>query len=84
MSSEEILTGVRRIIGEMCPLGARDVAPADRIMEDLGYDSMAVVELALVLEAEFALEPIDEEQAIDLVTVEDVAELVGRMVSARA
>lgn len=84
MSSEETLTTVRRIIGEMCPLGPRDTGPDDRIMEDLGYDSMAVVELALVLEAEFELEPIDEEQAIDLVTVRDVADLVEHMVSARA
>jgi acyl carrier protein len=84
LSNEEILTNVRRIIGEMCPLGAREAGPDERIMEDLGYDSMAVVELALVLEAEFELEPIEEEQAIDLVTVRDVAELVEHMVSARA
>ncbi|WP_327697963.1 acyl carrier protein [Streptomyces sp. NBC_00459] len=83
MSTDDTLTNVRRIIGEMCPLGAREVAAEDRIMEDLGYDSMAVVELALVLEAEFELEPIDDEQAIDLVTVQDVADLVAHMTSAR-
>ncbi|HEV2370663.1 MAG TPA: phosphopantetheine-binding protein [Streptosporangiaceae bacterium] len=83
MSSQDILARVRRVIGDMCPLGARDVAADDRIMDDLGYDSMGVIELALVLESEFELAAIDEEQAIDLVTVGDVADLVAQMVSAR-
>lgn len=70
---------VIRIVGELSPLGKAEPALADRMMEDLGYDSMAVVELALVLEQEFELKPIDEEQAIDIVTVGDVAELIRSM-----
>jgi acyl carrier protein len=78
-SNEQISTRVCEIIGEMCPTGAREVSLTDRIADDLGYDSVAVVELALVLESEFDLQPISEEDAIDLVTVGDVAELVGKM-----
>ena len=80
---DEITTGVRKIIGEMCPLGRREVGPDDRIMDDLGYDSMGIVELAVVLESEFALEPIEDEQAIDLVTVGDVETLVRHLAAAR-
>jgi acyl carrier protein len=79
--SEIILERVSQIVGQMCPLGRRTVAATDRITDDLGYDSIAIVELALVLEAEFDLQPIDEQDAVDLVTVGHVAELVGRMAS---
>jgi acyl carrier protein len=75
---------VRQILAEMSPLRPSEARPTDRIMEDLGYDSMAIVELALVLESEFDLEQIDEERAIDLVTVGDVEELVGQMTGAFA
>ena len=81
---DEITLNVRKIIGEMCPLGRREVEPDDRIMDDLGYDSLAIVELAVVLESEFALEPIEDEQAIDLVTVSDVEARVRQLSSARA
>ena len=38
---------VRRIVGEMSPLGAREANSGDRLVEDLGYDSLAVIELSL-------------------------------------
>ena len=79
--SQIILERVSQIVGQMCPLGRRTVVETDRITEDLGYDSVNIVELALVLEAEFDLQPIDEQDAIDLVTVGDVAELVACMAS---
>ncbi|KAA2250146.1 acyl carrier protein [Solihabitans fulvus] len=74
---------VREIIGEMCPLGEREARSTDRVTDDLGYDSVGIVELAMVLEQEFELQPIDEEQAIDIVTVGDVEELV-RLATAAA
>lgn len=69
---------VRELVGEMSPLGARTAAPDDRVVEDLGYDSVAILELALALEVEFDLQAIAEEQAVDLVTVGDIEALVGR------
>ena len=74
---------VRKIVSEMSPLDGHTVTSADRLMEDLGLDSMTLVELSLVLESEFELGPIDD-SAPALVTVGDVEELIGRAVSDRS
>jgi acyl carrier protein len=71
---------VREIISEMSPLDGHTVTSADRLMEDLGLDSMTLVELSLVLESEFELGPIDDTGPA-LVTVGDVEELIGLAVS---
>jgi len=69
---------VSEVIGQMSPLGPRQATSEDRISDDLGYDSLAVVELALVLESEFDIQQISEDEAIDIVTVKDVQDLVVR------
>jgi acyl carrier protein len=74
---------VREIVSAMSPLDDHPVTSADRLMEDLGLDSMTLVELSLVLESEFELGPIDDTEAT-LVTVGDVEELIGRAVAGRS
>jgi acyl carrier protein len=78
---EEQALRVRELVGAMSPLGSRTAKPSDRVVDDLGYDSVAILELALALEVEFDLQAIGEEQAVDLVTVGDIEELVGRLTS---
>jgi acyl carrier protein len=70
---------VRELVGSMSPLGSRAAKSEDRVVDDLGYDSVAILELALALEVEFDLQAIGEEQAVDLVTVGDIEALVGRL-----
>ena len=79
-TTDDVDARVRQIVGRMSPLGERDVGPGEALADDLGYDSVAVIELALVLEDEFRLPPIGPEQASGVVTVADVARLV-RLVS---
>lgn len=79
-AAERITARVREIVGELCPLGEREVKSDDEIIADLGYDSVAMVELSLVLESEFNLEPMEDGPAVDLVTVGDVEKLVAQMV----
>ncbi|KUJ69160.1 hypothetical protein ACZ90_12410 [Streptomyces albus subsp. albus] len=67
---------VREIIGELCPLGARTVRSTDRLADDLGYDSVAFLELALALENEFELDELEEGKASDLATVADIEALI--------
>ncbi|TVL87413.1 phosphopantetheine-binding protein [Streptomyces sp. SAJ15] len=78
-AAEALDARIREIIGEMCPLGARTVRDSDRLSDDLGYDSVAFLELALALEAEFELEAIDEDEAGELATVADIETLVRRL-----
>ncbi|MFE0023708.1 acyl carrier protein [Amycolatopsis sp. NPDC059021] len=82
MADSKVSAQVREIITEMSPLDDHTVSSADRLMEDLGLDSMTLVELSLVLESEFELGPIDDD-APTLVTVGDVEELIGRAVADR-
>ena len=76
---EERSARVRELVGAMSPLGERVARSSDRVVDDLGYDSVAILELALALEVEFDLQAIEEDQAVDLVTVGDVEEMVHRL-----
>jgi len=70
---------VRELVGAMSPLGSREVSSSDRVVDDLGYDSVALLELALALEVEFDLQAIGEDQAVDLLTVGDIEHLVDQL-----
>jgi acyl carrier protein len=66
---------------ELAPTNPTSVNADDRLVEDLGFHSLVFVELAFALEDAFDLEPIDEERAEGIVTVEDVEALVLRETS---
>lgn len=83
MVDNNVSAQVREIVGAMSPLDDRPVTSTDRLVEDLGLDSMTLVELSLVLESEFELGPIDD-TAATLATVGDVEELIGRAVAGRS
>jgi acyl carrier protein len=63
---------IREIIQELAPAPSADRASEARLVEDLEYTSLALLELAFTLEDEFELPPIDEETARKIATVGDV------------
>jgi acyl carrier protein len=68
-----------RVLAEVLRLAPRpaDAAGPDSDLEDdLGYDSLALVELALALERDFDLPPLSEGDAIEIATVGDLQEIV--------
>ncbi len=78
------LTEVRDIIDQL----VMELAPAGdavggkpsgdaRLVEDLGYHSLALLELAFIIEDEFGLDPIERESAAAIATVRDVQEYVA-------
>lgn len=67
------------LISRQCPSGPRTVTAADRMVEDLGFNSLNVIELCIDLERHFDLRPISEQAAAMMVTAGDVAELVARL-----
>ena len=79
MTEDERAERVRELVGAMSPLGGREVSSSDRVVDDLGYDSVALLELALALEVEFDLQAIGEDQAVDLLTVGDIEHLVDQL-----
>jgi acyl carrier protein len=84
-SEEEIRSLIRSLVRELAPQPDGLVAENPRLVEQLGYHSLALLELAFTLEDEFGLEPIDQESAKLIVTARDVEEFViQRVVAARA
>lgn len=77
---EAVRAVVREIIARMSPLGPCEPKPEDRIIEDLGYDSLATIELAVELENRLGLGEIQEEDAMEVVTVAEVEQLVLRVI----
>ena len=72
----ELRDGVRTIVAELAPEGGPEVTDDHRLVEDLSFHSLAVLELAFTLEDQFDLDPIEEDRAAGIKTVRDVADLV--------
>lgn len=73
---------VRDIIGSLAPLGPEQQPSADAcLIDDLGYDSLAIFELVLELERELDLPRLPAEEAMNIVTVGHVEALVAAALS---
>ena len=71
MASEEITSRVKEIIVEQLGVAADEVVPEASFVEDLGADSLDIVELIMALEEEYKLE-IPDEEAEKMQKVDDV------------
>ena len=79
MAEDEIEERVRKIIGEQLMVDAHEITDAATFTDDLGADSLDVVEMIMELEDEFGIEVPDEE-AEKLTTVGKAIEYIkGRM-----
>ncbi len=71
-----IETKVRKVIAEKIPdIDIEDVVPEASLIEDLGADSLTIVELVMSMEEIFDIE-IDDEAAEKLVTVQDAIDFI--------
>ena len=79
-SYEETLKGTCELLRKHLEPSAppRDIRPSDRIQEDLGLDSLSVMEFASDVEAQFAVS-IPSEMYESLSTVDDVARAVVKL-----
>ena len=75
MSEKPIEERVKDIIVEQLSVNADQVTPEAKFIEDLGADSLDVVELVMAFEEEFGVEVPDEE-AEKLLTVGDVIKYI--------
>lgn len=59
------------------PVGATvDSALDSALVDDLGYDSLRLLELSIAAEQAFALPPVSPDKLVGIVTVRDLAEFV--------
>ena len=74
-SSEEIAERIKSIIVEQLAVSKEELTPQASFIEDLGADSLDIVELIMALEEEYEME-IPDEDAEKIQTVDDVINYV--------
>ena len=75
MSSEDIFEKVKEIIIEQLGVSETSITTEASFIDDLGADSLDIVELVMALEEEFDLE-IPDSDAEKVVTVGDVVDYI--------
>ncbi|MGI5978052.1 MAG: acyl carrier protein [Oscillospiraceae bacterium] len=71
---------IQKLICEQFLVDAEAVTPETSFVDDLGADSLDVVELTMALEEEFSLPEISDEELKKIVTVGDLVDYVSRFV----
>lgn len=75
-SVEEITERVKSIVAEQLGAAADDVTAKASLIEDLGADSLDIVELVMALEEEYEME-IPDEDAEKIQTVQDIVTYIS-------
>ena len=71
MTTEEIFNTMRQLIAEQFALDLNEINMESSFVDDLGADSVDLVELVMAMEEEFEIGEIDEEDLQSLKTVGD-------------
>ena len=66
---------VRKLLAEQLNIAPDKVDLRSRVIEDLGADSLDVVEMLMVLEDEFNI-TVSDEESLELKTVGDIVNLI--------
>lgn len=70
MATEEIVRRVKDLIAESLGVNPTEVVPDASFIDDLGADSLDIVELVMAIEKEFGIE-IPDEDAEKITTVQN-------------
>ena len=76
METEEIFENVKTVIVEQLGIDEASVRMDSSFLDDLGADSLDIVEFIMALEEEFGIE-IPDEDVEKIVTVKDVVEYIS-------
>lgn len=76
MERKDIINRVKKIVADNLSVEESDITEKTSFVEDLGADSLDLVDLVMALEKELGIS-IDDEKLSELSTVSDVIELIG-------
>ena len=80
MNTQDVLAKMQELIGEQFALDAEEITMETSFEEDLGADSVDLVELVMAMEEEFDIGEVEEDEISELKTVGDcVNYLVNKM-----
>ena len=82
MTHEPIRDRVRDLVVEAAPTAVARADGASTLTGDLGYDSLGLLELMSLLEAEFDLPPVDDDFSA-VRTLRDAEDMVLRVLAAQ-
>ena len=75
---DDILAKLQTMIAEQFAVDENDIRMETSFEDDLGADSVDLVELVMELEEEFDIEEIPEEELVQMKTVGDVVRYVSK------
>lgn len=77
MTMEEIFKTMQDLIAEQFAIDADEISMESSFVDDLGADSVDLVELVMAMEEEFNIGEIDEEDLTSLKTVGDCVRYIN-------
>lgn len=76
MANAETVQALKQIVAESLGISADEIAPSASFIDDLGADSLDIVELVMAIEKTFDIE-IPDEDAEKIATVQDAIDYVS-------
>jgi acyl carrier protein len=81
--ADAVLERLSSLVSEMAPVPGAEVGEASDLIDDLGFDSLTLIELTVAIETAFGLAPVAEFESTTARTVGDVASVVRRAIEAQ-
>jgi len=76
-----VMEKIRRLVSEQFLIDEANITADTSFVDDLGADSLDVVELTMALEEEFTLPETSEDALSEISTVGDLVEYVSRYIA---
>lgn len=81
MSPEEIFKKMQTLIAEQFAIDEEEITLSSSFTDDLGADSVDLVELVMAMEEEFELDELEEDELSQLKTVGDCVKFLSAKIS---
>jgi acyl carrier protein len=81
IDADQVTAVIHEVVRLIAPVPSAAVTDEHRLINDLGFHSLALAELGFTLEDLFSLDTVTPEQAMSLSTVGDISVLISKAVA---